>query len=66
MTVNIADQTAEKDFQNGKKLLSTMFSTNLHSFAPDTQIAVFNQKDNFIGLIYKNAEGRVSYKFVIK
>ncbi len=65
-SVHITSEQAESNFQNGKKLLSTMFSTNLHSFAPDTHIAVFNQKDSFIGLIYKNAEGWVSYKFVIK
>jgi len=64
-TMNTTSPEAEANFKNGKRLLSPMFTKNLHSFAPDTQIAVFNQNNNFIGLIYKNPEGRVSYKFVI-
>ena len=64
-TVNIVDQAAEKDFQNGKKLLSRMFTKPLHEFETDTQIAVFNIEEKFIGLIYRDCEGRVSYKFVL-
>ena len=64
-TTKTTSVEAEANFKNGKKLLSAMFTTNLHSFKPDTQIAVFSQNEKFLGLIYKNPEGRVSYKFVI-
>ncbi|MBR1640504.1 MAG: tRNA pseudouridine(55) synthase TruB [Treponema sp.] len=56
---------AENDFKNGKALRSANFDKKLHTLLNETSAAVFTQDGCFIGLIYKNLEGKVSYKFVI-
>lgn len=64
-TAVISDENAENDFKNGKKLLKSMFQNDIINFPADTQIAVFNQKNNFIGLIWINEQKKLSYKFVL-
>jgi len=69
-TVNISNQLALDFFKNGKPLKSAMFDKSLWDFPNDCQIAVFERFDqfddeSFCGLINKNAEGKVSYGFVI-
>ena len=63
--INTVSSEAEANFKNGKPLRSNMFDKNLHTLLNETSAAVFTQGGCFIGLIYKNAEGRISYKFVI-
>ena len=63
--IEIKSEEALKDFQNGKPLRSYMFNTNLHELPNNSTTAVFTEDNSFTGLIDKNTEGRVSYKFVI-
>ncbi len=65
LSIHIKNQTAQEDFFNGKKICTTMFEENLWSYPSSCQIAVFSEKENFLGLICKNEEGRPSYKFVL-
>ena len=63
--MKIKSEEELKDFQNGKPLRSYMFDTNLHELPNNSTTAVFTEDNIFTGLIEKNIEGRVSYKFVI-
>ncbi len=63
--IHTKSEKALNDFQNGKKLISANFDTNLHSLQNEKSVAVFTPDGFFLGLIYKNKEGRISYKFVI-
>ncbi len=65
LSIHIKDQTALKDFFNGKKLCTAMFRENLWNYAKASQIAVFTEDESFAGLIAKDQEGRPSYKFVL-
>ncbi len=53
------------DFKNGKPLRSANFDKGLHTLLNEKSVAVFTPDGSFIGLIYKNEAGKVSYKFVI-
>ena len=53
------------DFRNGKPLRSRNFDRNLHGLLNETSAAVFTQDGCFLGLIYKDEVGRISYKFVL-
>ena len=50
---------------NGKPLRSYMFNTDLHSLLNKTSSAVFAPDGNFMGLIEKDENGKIKYKFVI-
>ena len=63
--IYIKDEDVLIDFRNGKPLRSYMFETNLHTLPNNSTTAVFTKDNIFTGLIDKNTEGRVSYKFVI-
>lgn len=62
--LQLKNEKALLDFQNGRQLKSNMFDKSLWDFAPESQIAVF-YGPQFYGLITKNAEGRIKYDFVI-
>ena len=64
-SITIASASAQADFFNGKKLLSSMFKEDITKLAPDTQAAVFNENNQFLGLIYKDEKGRPGYRFVL-
>ena len=50
---------------NGKPLRSYMFDIDLHSLLNKTSSAVFAPDGNFMGLIEKDENGKIKYKFVI-
>lgn len=60
-----SETNSEKDFYNGKKLHKSMFQDNLSGINPLSQIAVFSKENIFSGLIFKDENSRLSYKFVI-
>jgi len=62
--IHIRDENSIKEFQNGKPLRNKLFVEDLFALECDSQQAVFYE-NNFYGLLYKNPEGRISYKFVI-
>lgn len=64
-SVLIKSDTAQADFFNGKKLFKSMFETNIDNIKIESQLAVFNKDKTFLGLIYKNESGKLSYKFVL-
>lgn len=69
-TLFVKEGVYAEAFKNGKPLKSAMFEKSLWDFPNDSQIAVFEKlppfdEENLIGLINKNAEGKVSYGFVI-
>ena len=64
-SINIATPAAQADFFNGKKITTSMFTRNIKEFAPNTQLAVFNENNQFLGLIYKDEKGRPGYRFVL-
>ena len=63
-SINIASTSAQADFFNGKKITSLMFAQKLWDYPVESQIAVFNE-NKFLGLIYKDQQGRPGYKFVL-
>ncbi len=65
ININLATDNALSEFQNGKSLRSKNFTTNLHDLPINSTIAVFSKYDFFTGLIEKDVNGRISYKFVI-
>ncbi len=69
-TVNLANKIAADSFKNGKPIRSSMFDKSLWDFPNECTVAVFERDEfmddeDFVGLINKNAEGKVSYGFVI-
>ena len=63
--INIINKNDEFAFKNGKPLRSAMFNKNLKEIKNDSLCAVFSSENIFLGLIFKNNEGRISYKFVL-
>ena len=63
--IELSSEESQQDFKNGKPLRSYMFTTKLYNLPCSSTTAVFTMDGNFTGLIDKNNEGRVSYKFVI-
>ena len=72
--LDLSTSEALDDFRNGRPLRSYMFTTKLHNLECNRIYAVFASQDIsdckcngdlFTGLIEKNNEGRVGYKFVI-
>lgn len=69
-TISLKNKSYCDFFKNGKPLKSEMFDKSLWDFKNDSLIAVFVKSDvsddeTFVGLINKNAAGKVSYGFVI-
>ena len=64
-SINIASISAQADFFNGKKLSTAMFTQNLRDYSAGSQLAVFNEENRFLGLIYKDEKGRPGYRFVL-
>lgn len=63
--IYLRDKNMQKDFLNGKPLRSYMFNIDLHSLLNKTSSAVFAPDGNFVGLIEKDENGKIKYKFVI-
>lgn len=63
--IDLKNENAKKDFMNGKPLRSYMFNTDLHSLLNKTSSAVFAPDGSFMGLIEKDENGKIKYKFVI-
>ena len=62
--IHLRDESSLQEFQNGKTLRNKLFVEDLFSLQNNSQNAIF-YNNIFYGIIYKNTEGRVSYKFVI-
>lgn len=63
--IDLKNDDAKKDFMNGKPLRSYMFNIDLHSLLNKSSSAVFAPDGNFMGLIEKDENGKIKYKFVI-
>ena len=63
--IDLKNENAKKDFMNGKPLRSYMFNIDLHSLLNKTSSAVFAPNGSFMGLIEKDENGKIKYKFVI-
>ena len=63
--IHTKNENACADFKNGKPLRSANFDKDLHSLLNESSAAVFTPDGAFLGLIYKNEAGKVSYRFVI-
>lgn len=63
LTIELNKEVA-KDFYNGKPLRSYLFKQKVREYPVNSQIAVFDG-ENFAGLIHKNQEGYLNYKFVL-
>ena len=63
--IDLKNQEAKIAFLNGKPLRSFMFNIDLHSLLNKTSSAVFAPDGNFVGLIEKDENGKIKYKFVI-
>ncbi|MBS7260798.1 MAG: tRNA pseudouridine(55) synthase TruB [Treponema sp.] len=70
-TIFIKNALCMEAFKHGKPLKSSMFHKSLWDYPNDCSIAVFKKDDffdeevSFLGLINKDAAGKVSYGFVI-
>lgn len=62
--INIVSAQAEEDFKNGKPLKSRLFDIDLHTLDKNSITAVFNLDDIFLGLIAKDDNGKIHYRFV--
>lgn len=63
--IYLKNEDVRKDFLNGKPLRSYMFNIDLHSLLNKTSSAVFAPDGKFVGLIEKDENGKIKYKFVI-
>lgn len=63
--IYLKNNEALEEFKNGKPLKSKNFNIDLHSIKNNSTIAVFSSNKKFTGLIEKDEQGRVHYKFVI-
>lgn len=63
--IELNSTQAYEEFKNGKPLKSRNFSRNLYELKTESTIAVFNPDKKFTGLIEKDSEGKIKYKFVI-
>lgn len=53
------------DFQNGRPIRSKNFEKDLHTLPNNSITAAFSKDNEFAGLLEKNEEGRIHYKFVV-
>lgn len=63
--INLISEEAVQAFKNGKPIVSKNFDTKLYSLNDNSISAVFSPDGSFVGLIEKNSEGKIHYKFVI-
>lgn len=70
-TISVNNTLCLEAFKHGKPLKSSMFNKSLWDYPNDCSIAVFQKDDSFdeevsfLGLINKDAAGKISYGFVI-
>ncbi len=64
--INLLSDTGKSDFENGRPLRSKLFDKDLHTLPNNSITAVFTKDDDFAGLIDKDENGRVHYRFVKK
>ncbi len=64
--INLISDQAMEDFENGRPLRSRLFDKDLHSLPNNSITAVFTKDEVFAGLIDKDENGRVHYRFVKK
>lgn len=64
MNIDLTDENAAAEFKNGKPLKNRLFVQDLYEIPNNSEVAVFYQEE-FCGLLNKNDEGRIKYKFVI-
>lgn len=64
-SITLKDESAEKDYCNGKPLRSALFTIDLHDLAPAASYAVFSKNEVFRGLIEKESGGRIRHRFVV-
>lgn len=61
--VHLNSESSCTDFKNGKPIRSKYYDIDLHKIPLDCICSVFYEK-KFMGLFYKDNEGKLSYKFV--
>ena len=64
--INLISDVGKSDFKNGRPLKSKLFNKDLHTLPNNSITAVFTKDDDFAGLIDKDENGRVHYRFVKK
>ena len=64
-SITLKDESAEKDYCNGKPLRSALFTIDLNDLAPAASYAVFSKNEVFRGLIEKESGGRICHRFVV-
>lgn len=64
--INLISDVGKSDFENGRPLKSKLFDKDLHTLPNNSITAVFTKDDDFAGLIDKDENGRVHYRFVKK
>lgn len=62
--MDLLEEEYVDNFRNGRPIKNKYFDVDLYKIPVDTICSVF-YKEEFCGLLYKNQEGRISYKFVI-
>lgn len=62
--LDLIDDNALYEFQNGKPIKNKLYLQNLFDIPNNTECAVF-YKENFTGLLNKDGEGKLKYSFVI-
>ena len=62
--MNLLSEEFADNFRNGRPIKNRYFDVDLYKIPVDTICSVFYMEE-FCGLLYKNNEGRISYKFVI-
>ena len=63
--IHLKDSLGKADFENGRPLRSKLFDKDLHSLPVNSITAVFSCENSFSGLIDKDENGRIHYRFVI-
>lgn len=63
--IRLNSENAVIDFKNGKPLLSKNFTMDLHLLPVNSITSVFAPDNSFCGLIEKDENKRIKYKFVI-
>lgn len=62
--IDLVDEYALSEFQNGKPIKNRLYVQNLYDIPENTECAVF-YNNIFTGLLNKNSEGKIRYSFVI-
>jgi len=63
--ITLISNEAYEEFKNGKPLRSNNFDQNLYDLKNNSIIAVFTKENVFTGLIEKDSESKIRYRFVI-